>query len=113
MKLYEVVYEGQPDWIYLVRASTFEDAIREVKLNSTEIGWSTRVFELGTEESTQAKDGRRILRGPYRGPAYNYGWKEWHRKIVDADFVDEWVAGNSPWGEGMGPDAKLDSERES
>lgn len=102
MNLYEVVCFGPPDpmddsdMIYLVRASDYRSASDEVQLNASPSNHGGRppnphtVYELGSEQTRMVETAPRIMRGPYRQCAYNYGWRAWHRRIEGANFTNEW-----------------------
>ncbi len=108
MNLYEVIFwrtsgrGDDADTIYLVRATDFRSAIEEVATNASpkhhrgERPVAHVVYELGTDLSSSAEDGPRILRGPYFQSAYNYGWKAWHRRIEGSDYTLEWVRETVP-----------------
>ena len=102
MKLFEVIFAGSPrrgdeDTIYLVRAPDFCAAIEEVRRSASPSNHNGEtaplahvVYELGVDLSPYAESSPGILRGPYFQPAYNRGWKAWHRKIAESDYTGEW-----------------------
>ncbi len=83
MSLYEVIFWGasgrgdDADTIYLVRATDFRSAIEEVATNASPKHHRCQrlvphvVYELGSDQSSSADDGPRILRGPCFQSAYN------------------------------------------
>jgi hypothetical protein len=103
MNLYEVVFWGSKgdgnaeDTIYLVRASDFKAAVEDVQRNASPQNHNGErrplahvVYEVGVDQSPLAEANPKILRGPYFAFAYNCGWNAWERKMVDAQYTNDW-----------------------
>jgi hypothetical protein len=95
MKLFEVVFYGTPDAIFLARAEDFSEAVSLVEGSLSpdfvkEFGRVARlVYELGEDLSSERI--AKVLRGPCRGSAYNFGWKRWDREIHGSDYTRNWI----------------------
>ena len=100
MNLYEVIYSGtegqrtdDSDTAFLVRSEDFLSAVEEVRRHEGYIVKNRvayAVYEIGVDLTRMKEVMPRIVRGPYFARTYNYGWRSWSRKIVNAKYIDEW-----------------------
>jgi hypothetical protein len=102
MNIYEIISwgaqekEGDPDTIYLVRATDHLEAVEEVVTNASRSHHGGKrpfphvIYHIGIDSTIPKHTEPRILRGPYFECAYNHGWKSWHRVLSGAKYTQEW-----------------------
>ena len=102
MNIYEVVFYHSikvpdEDTVYLVRAPDFQTAIKEVQINASpsdhgelEMPLADAVYEVGMDLYGKRDPNPRILLGPHSMTAFNFGWKQWSRKVDDDPNANIW-----------------------